>query len=231
MEISSKKNFEIKKLTTFKIGGKIEEVFFPKNVEEIVYLLEKYPDIPVFGNLSDTLISTSGYSGKIILTTEMKEIKIEGTKVSADCGVKGPKLSQEVCKAGLSGLEFMIGFPGSIGGEVYMNASAHGQCISDCITSVLCYSRKIGLVTFEKDRMGFDYRTSRCEKDDLIVLKAEFELTPKNSDEIKKQMDEIDKKRIRAICENEPKDENTTWLEYYNSMITELRNRLSQLIK
>ena len=72
----------------------------------------------------------------------------------------------------------MIGFPGSIGGEVYMNASAHGQCISDCITSVLCYSRKDGLMTIEKDRMGFDYRTSRCERDELTVLEAEFELTP-----------------------------------------------------
>ena len=84
----------------------------------------------------------------------------------------------------------MIGFPGSIGGEVYMNASAHGQCISDHIVSVLCFSRKIGLMTIEKDRMGFDYRSSRCEKDDLIVLKTEFELIPTHPEEIKKQMDE-----------------------------------------
>ena len=184
------KDFEIKNYTTFKIGGKIDEAYFPDNVDEFVRLLQKYPNIPVLGNLSNTLVSSAGYEGKVILTHKLNNITIEGSKVTAECGVKGPKLSQEVCNAGLSGLEFMIGFPGSVGGEVYMNASAHNQCISDCITSVLCYSRKIGLVTFEKERMGFDYRTSRCEKDDLIVLKAEFELTPKNSDEIKKQMDE-----------------------------------------
>ena len=184
------KDFDIKNYTTFKIGGKIDEAYFPDNVDEFVRLLQKYPNIPVLGNLSNTLVSTSGYNGKVILTHKMNKIEIEGNKVSAECGVKGPKLSQEVCNAGLSGLEFMIGFPGSVGGEVYMNASANGQCISDNITSVLCYSRKLGLITFKKDQMGFDYRTSRCEKDDLIVLKAEFELTQKNKEEIKKQMDE-----------------------------------------
>ena len=184
------KDFDIKNYTTFKIGGKIDEAYFPDNVDEFVRLLQKYPNIPVLGNLSNTLVSTSGYNGKVILTHKMNKIEIEGNKVSAECGVKGPKLSQEVYNAGLSGLEFMIGFPGSVGGEVYMNASANGQCISDNITSVLCYSRKLGLITFKKDQMGFDYRTSRCEKDDLIVLKAEFELTQKNKDDIKKQMDE-----------------------------------------
>lgn len=184
------KDYDIKNSTTFKIGGRINEAYFPDNVDEFVRLLQKYPNIPVLGNLSNTLISSAGYDGKVILTNKMNNITIDGNKVTAECGVKGPKLSQEVCKSGLSGLEFMIGFPGSVGGEVYMNASAHGQCISDHIVSVLCFSRKVGLMTIEKDRMGFDYRSSRCEKDDLIVLKAEFELEQKNSEEIKKQMDE-----------------------------------------
>ncbi len=184
------KNFDIKNYTTFKIGGKIDEVFFPDNVDDFVHLLQKYPNIPVLGNLSNTLISSSGYEGRVILTSKMDNITIDGTKVTADCGVKGPKLSQEVCSSGLSGLEFMIGFPGSVGGEVYMNASASGQCISDNLVSVLCYSRKIGLRTYKKDEMGFDYRTSRCQRDDLVVLRAEFNLVPRNSEEIKKQMEE-----------------------------------------
>ena len=184
------KDFDIKNYTTFKIGGKIEEVYLPDNVEDFVKILQSNPNIPVLGNLSNTLVSSHGYSGAVILTSKMDNISIEGTHVTADCGVKGPKLAQEVCKAGLSGLEFMIGFPGSIGGEVYMNASANGQCVSDCIVSVLCYSRKMGLRTFKKEQMGFDYRTSRCEKDDLVVLRAEFELAAKNSDEIQAQMNE-----------------------------------------
>ena len=187
---SVEKDFDIKNYTTFKIGGVIDEVFFPESVEEFVRILQKHPNIPVLGNLSNTLVSSFGYNGKVILTTKMNKISVEGTNVTADCGVKGPKLAQEMCKCALSGLEFMIGFPGSVGGEVYMNASANGQCVSDKIVSVLCYSRKMGLTTIKKDQMGFDYRTSRCEKDGLIVLSAEFELEQRPQEQIQKQMEE-----------------------------------------
>ncbi len=189
MEISSEKDFDIKRLTTFKIGGKIKEVFFPQNLEEFEQILKENKDIKVFGNLSNTLISSDGYDGKIVLTTKMNNIKIDETGVIADAGVKGPKLSQEVYKNGLSGLEFMIGFPGSIGGEVCMNASANKQAISDTLTSVICYSKDKGLVKFSKDEMEFAYRTSRCQCEDLIVLQAEFILSKKNKDEIQSQME------------------------------------------
>ena len=189
MGISSEKDFDIKRLTTFKIGGKIKEVFFPQNLEEFEQILKENKDIKVFGNLSNTLISSDGYDGKIVLTTKMYNIKIDETRVVADAGVKGPKLSQEVYKNGLSGLEFMIGFPGSIGGEVCMNASANKQAISDTLTSVICYSKDKGLVKFSKDEMEFAYRTSRCQCEDLIVLQAEFVLSKKNKDEIQSQME------------------------------------------
>ncbi len=189
MEISSEKDFDIKRLTTFKIGGKIKEVFFPQSLEEFEQILKENKDIKVFGNLSNTLISSDGYNGKIVLTTKMNNIKIDETRVVADAGVKGPKLSQEVYKNGLSGLEFMIGFPGSIGGEVCMNASANKQAISDTLTSVICYSKDKGLVKFSKDEMEFAYRTSRCQCEDLIVLQAEFILSKKNKDEIQSQME------------------------------------------
>ena len=187
MAINTEKDFDITNLTTFKIGGRINTVYFPNDIEDFRMLLEQNPNISVFGNLSNTLISSEGYRGKIILTRDMDGILIDGTKVIADCGVKGPKLAQEVCKAGLSGLEFMIGFPGSVGGEVYMNASAHGQCISDKLVSVICYSP---IVKYSKDEMEFEYRKSRCERDRLTVLQAKFELEPRDTKEIQTQMDE-----------------------------------------
>lgn len=189
MVIKSEKNFDVKNLTSFKIGGKVSEVFFPDNISDFVHLMQTHPNIKVFGNLSNTLISSKGYDGKIILTSQMDKIEIEGNIVRVGCGVKGPKLAQEVCKAGLSGLEFMIGFPGSIGGEVCMNASANGQAVSDKLFSVTCFSRKYGLITYPKDKMGFDYRTSRCQNEDVIVLQADFKLEPKPMAEIQTQMD------------------------------------------
>ncbi len=191
MAVSPEKNFDIKNLTSFKIGGKINEVFFPESIQEFVQILNENSGIKVFGNLSNTLISSYGYGEKIILTTKMNDIRIDGVKVFAGCGVKGPKLSQVVADAGLSGLEFMIGFPGSVGGEVFMNASAHGQNISDNLTFVTCYCEKEQkIVRFSKDEMEFGYRTSRCGKDNLIVLEAEFELSQKPVEEIKSKMEE-----------------------------------------
>ena len=188
--VNSEKNFDIKNLTSFKIGGKIQKVFFPENLEEFEQILNENKNIKVFGNLSNTLISSDGYDGEIILTTKMNYVTIDGIKVCADAGVKGPKLSQITAEAGLSGLEFMIGFPGSVGGEVYMNASANSQAISDSLISATCYSPDNGIVKLTKEELDFSYRNSRCQKENLIVLRAEFELEPKNPAEIKKQMDE-----------------------------------------
>ena len=190
MAIISEKNFDIKALTSFKIGGAIKEVFFPENLEEFEQILKENKGIKVFGNLSNTLISTDGYNGKIVLTTKMNSIHIDETKVIADAGVKGPMLAQKVCENGLSGFEFMIGFPGSIGGEVCMNASANSQAISDTLVSVTCYSQEKGLVKLTKEDMNFSYRTSRCQEEDLIVLQAEFELTQKTKDEVQAKMNE-----------------------------------------
>lgn len=189
MSTVSEKNFEIKTLTSFKIGGVIKEVFFPENISEFEQILKANKGIQVFGNLSNTLISSDGYNGKIILTTKMNSIEIEGTKVIADAGVKGPMLAQAVCERGLSGFEFMIGFPGSIGGEVCMNASANNQAISNHLISVTCYSPTLGIVKFSKEEMQFDYRTSRCQKEELIVLQAEFELVQKTKKEVQADMD------------------------------------------
>ena len=190
MATVSEKNFDIKTLTSFKMGGVIKEVFFPENIEEFELILKENKGIKVFGNLSNTLISSDGYNGKIILTTKMNNIQIDGTKVVADAGVKGPMLAQKVCENGLSGFEFMIGFPGSSGGEVCMNASANSQAISDTLTSVTCYSSEKGIVKLSKEEMNFDYRTSRCQSEDLVVLQAEFELTQKTKEEVQTRMDE-----------------------------------------
>lgn len=188
MELNSENNFDIKNLTSFKIGGSISKVFFPENLSEFEKILDENPDIPVFGNLSNTLISSDGYAGKIVLTTKMKNIVINGESVIADAGVKGPKLSQEVCRVGLSGLEFMIGFPGSVGGEVCMNASANSQSISDTLVSVIAFVPNKGIIKLTKDEMQFGYRHSICQEKNIVVLQAEFNLVQKTPEEIEQQM-------------------------------------------
>lgn len=167
-------NFDIKKLTSFKIGGKIAKMIFPETVDEFVMALQENVGAFVVGNLSNTLVSSDGFDGVVISTSKLNQIKIDGTTVTAGAGVRGPKLSQVVAEKNLSGLEFMIGFPGSVGGEVFMNAGANGQCVADVLKSAKVFCPEKGLVTLTN--LEFGYRTSVCQKKNYIVLEAEFEL-------------------------------------------------------
>lgn len=177
-------DFEVKNHTAFKIGGNIKTVYFPETVDDIKLLPS---DIYIIGNLSNTLISSFGVEKNVISTSKLDKIKIEGTKVSAMAGVKGPKLAQMAAEKGLSGLEFMIGFPGSVGGEVYMNASANAQCVSDCLQSVKVFDGK-SIIDLRKCEMDFSYRHSICQDKSYMVLQAEFKLIQKNKEEVYEKM-------------------------------------------
>ncbi len=185
-----KENFEIKNLTSFKCGGIVKRVLYPENLGEFLQILKKEPKAPVLGNLSNTLISSDGIDETIILTTKMDNISFDEEFVTAECGVKGAKLSQLAAEKDLSGLEFMIAFPGSIGGEVFMNAGAHGQNISQTFIEAVCYERGNGVVVLKNKDMEFSYRTSACQKRNLVVLSAKFKLNPANKDEIQRKMKE-----------------------------------------
>lgn len=182
--------FEIKPLTTYKIGGKVKKVFFPEAVEEFTKLLRELDEYIVLGSCSDVLFSSNGYSGNVIITTEMKKFEIRGTKVYADCGVKDPLLAQKVAEVSLSGLEFLIGLPGTIGGAVYMNAGAHGQCIADTLVSACLFNKETKEVVFmQKADMEFNYRKSILHNKQYILLSAEFELKKGAQEDIKALME------------------------------------------
>lgn len=189
MQIEFKENYEIKNHTSFKIGGKVKKAWFPKTQQELVFLLKELEDYILLGNCSNILFSSNGYDGNIILTTQMKTFFINGTTVIADCGVKGQLLSQKVCENNLTGFEFMIGFPGTIGGEVYMNASCHGQCISDNLIRCCLFDKEQKEIIYkEKSEMDFSYRHSILQDGRYILLGAEFELKKSSKEEIQALM-------------------------------------------
>jgi len=177
VDIEVKKNYPVKNLTSFKIGGAVDKLYFPKTQQEFIYLLKTLHNPIVVGSWSNVLISSEGIRGNVISTANLDKIEVKGTKIFADCGVKGPKLSQIALEHSLSGFEFMIGFPGSIGGNIYMNASAHAQSISDFLVSVCVFDmNKKEVFNLEKKALDFAYRTSILQKIPYILLSAEFEL-------------------------------------------------------
>ena len=182
----------IKNLTSFKIGGVIDRVYLPESENDLTNLPK---DSVVIGNLSNTLVSSFGVSVPIVSTTKLDRIEIlrqekaNEAMVIAQAGVKGPKLAQITADSGLSGLEFMIGFPGTVGGEVCMNAGAHGNCVADCLQSAKVFDGK-SLKELSNDNMNFSYRHSVCQDENYIVLQASFLLKESNPQDIKQKISE-----------------------------------------
>ena len=188
--IECKENFEIKNLTSFKIGGVVDKIYFPKSQAEFLKLLKSIDNPIILGNCSNVLFSSQGCKCPIICTSKMCNIEFRGTKVLVECGVKGPLLSQKAHENKLSGFEFMIGFPGTIGGNLFMNAGAHNQSISDTLISACLYDKETDdIVYLSNKEMNFGYRQSILQSGRYIALGAEFDLKRENPDLIKGLMD------------------------------------------
>jgi len=190
VEIEFKENYDIKKMTTFKTGGKVKKIYFPANQQEFVYLLKNIKNPVVLGGCSNIIFSSHGFDGVVISTVKMSQISVRGTKVIVECGVKGPFASQTAYNSSLSGFEFMIGFPGTIGGNIFMNAGAHGQNIADTFSEACLFDLKtMEVVYFKKNQMDFGYRHSILHDGRYILIGAEFDLKKSPQETIKALMD------------------------------------------
>lgn len=178
-------NYELKKHTSFKIGGCARRVYFPETPEAFAELLGKLENPVVLGGCSNVLVSDDGIDADVILTTKMNEFSFEGNKVHAMCGVKVQKLSKEAQEHSLTGFEFMIGFPGTVGGAVCMNASAHSQAVSDTFLKCRVFDmEKKKILELSKEDMKFAYRHSVIQCANYVLLDAEFELRLGDAQEI-----------------------------------------------
>lgn len=177
MQIESQENVSMKNYTSFKVGGIAKIAYFPKTKEEFIELLTTNPNAIVLGNCSNTIVSSNGIDEELIITTKMDNYLIEGNVIQADCGVKGPFLAKKAQEQCLSGFEFMIGFPGTVGGMLYMNASAHNQETSATFIEAEVFDRKNKkILKLTKKEMAFSYRSTILSKKDYVVLSATFEL-------------------------------------------------------
>ncbi|MCL2605410.1 MAG: UDP-N-acetylmuramate dehydrogenase [Defluviitaleaceae bacterium] len=197
-------NEPMAKHTTFKIGGPAEILTKPENARQIRQIRklcrENSWPMTLLGEGSNVLVADQGVRGVVVLTTGLNKISVDTPPdkkfgyITAGAGVKLSKLAEAACKAGLQGLEFIHAIPGSVGGAVYMNAGAYEQFISGvCVSVTLLTDDHITDVPVSE--MGFDYRTSRLQKDDGIALEAVFRLLYGNTEEIRAKMNELNQLR------------------------------------
>ena len=187
--------------TTFHVGGPAEVMFLPSGEEELAQalLMAKEAACPVFfmGRGSNLLVRDGGIKGLVILMGEsFSGIRIEANDVYAKAGDGLIRLAGAAYEAGLSGLEFASGIPGSVGGGMAMNAGAYGGQLSDVTVSARLMDVNTGEVRelpIEELKMG--YRESRALSNGEIVTGAHFRLKPGDKAEIKALMDELNSRR------------------------------------
>lgn len=183
-------NYQIKNDTTFRIGGIVSKVALPETCDELIELLKSKEYELIFGNCSNTLFSSEKINKNIILTKNFNEYSFNETTLQVSCGTKGPIIAKECQSRGLSGLEFIIGFPGSFGGMIHMNSSAHNQSISDTFVSARIFDLETNQIKiFNKEDMKFEYRNSILNNENLILIDAIFELREGIQEEINRTIE------------------------------------------
>lgn len=191
----------MKNHTSFRIGGPVEVMAFPKNAEELREILKvsKLLDakVRILGAGTNILAPDEGIPGLVICLKDcidgMELLPNDRIRVAA--GVSMARTAMFAAGHGLSGLEFAHGIPGSVGGGVYMNAGAYGGEICQVCESVDVMDMDGNIRTYSCEEMAFSYRHSRLEDEGGIVLSATFALTPKPENEIREKMQELIGKR------------------------------------
>ncbi len=199
--LSYRKDIPLSTVSTFRIGGNTSYAIYPLDTDELAALcaLCRSVSVPfiVIGNGSNLLFDDSGYEGAVILTTQIKDITVNGNTVTAGCGVSLTHLSSVVAQKGLCGLEFAYGIPGSVGGALFMNAGAYGGEMKDVTVSVTCYDTDTDeIYDISCDECCFGYRESVFQNSGKIILSANFSLSEGNTDEITEKMNCLMQQRI-----------------------------------
>jgi UDP-N-acetylmuramate dehydrogenase len=169
--------------TTFRVGGPADLFVRPVSRGDFAAILklcvESRVPFLVIGQGSNLIVKDGGYRGIVIqLGERMSRIAIAGDKLRAEAGAKLSDVARAAGRAGLSGLEFAVGIPGSVGGAVFMNAGAYdgeiGSCLSWCAVVDAAGEERV----IQRTEMRFGYRHSILQEEQLFALEAEFTLTP-----------------------------------------------------
>lgn len=187
------KNEKISNYTTYKVGGKVRAIVYPKGEEELIELVKllKERKIKYFtlGNGSNVLFSDDIYDGVIIKLDNFNKMNVDGNTIQVGAGYPLVKLSNDAMRNSLVGLEFASGIPGTVGGAVFMNAGAYGEDMSKIVESVRVLTSDYEIKTLTNKQMKFSYRTSMLQDHlDYVCIGATLKLKPGKKEDIESIM-------------------------------------------
>ena len=190
----------MKRHTTFRTGGPADFLVQPR-ADEAGALVQACRDLQVpytlIGNGSNLLVGDKGIRGVVIeIGKRMADIEIQESRIRAEAGALLSGLAAQAAAAGLAGLEFASGIPGSVGGAVAMNAGAYGGEIKDVLEKAVLLLPGGSVRAYSNEEMRFSYRHSMVQDDECVVLEAYFTLQPDTKEAIYGRMQELKEKRV-----------------------------------
>lgn len=187
--------------TSFRIGGPVEVMAFPKTTAELSKILKVSALLDckpvILGAGTNVLAPDAGMSGMVVCLKDCLDgmEQLDDTTIRVAAGVTMTRAAVFAANLGLSGLEFAHGIPGTVGGGVYMNAGAYGGEICQICKSVDVMDEHGEVTTFSCEQMDFSYRHSALEDRGGIVISATFSLMPMSTELIREKMKELMAKR------------------------------------
>lgn len=191
----------MKNHTTFRIGGNAEVFAAPDSADGIERVLQicREENIPctVIGNGSNLLVGDRGVCGVVLqIYRNYASIRIEGPDLYVQAGALLGQTAAAAAREGLTGLEFASGIPGTIGGAAAMNAGAYGGEMKDVLVWVKAIDRDGHVRQYAAEELELGYRTSRIQKEALVVLEVKLTLQQGDPVKIRERMEELKEQRV-----------------------------------
>ncbi len=187
-------NTPMKHHTTWRVGGPADLLVIPQTVKDVheTLLFTKQHQLPVMaiGNGSNLLVLDGGIRGVVLkLGGGLKSRYLDGNVLVAEGGAMLPSLARMAFNGSLSGLEFAVGIPATLGGAIVMNAGAFGQDIGSVISQVEVIDFEGKQQVLSRDELSFSYRKSSFQGKNIIILRATLQLKPGNKEDIAASME------------------------------------------
>ncbi len=192
-------NEELAPYTWFRVGGKADALFIPADEDDLVDFLKALPaDVPVypFGVGSNLIVRDGGMPGVVIRLAGRAwgQVTTDGLTITAGAGALDSMVAKASAKAGIAGLEFYAGIPGSIGGALTMNAGCYGSETKDVLVSARGVNRKGEKVELTVEQFGYTYRHSNAPVD-IIWTEATYRGTADAPEAVAERMKAITERR------------------------------------
>ena len=193
-----RKNYNLAHLTWLKVGGNADFFYKPKDMSDLQNFLQQIPDhveLNIIGAGSNLLIRDGGIRGVVVkLGSQFNYIELKDDVIRVGASTLNYHLAHFAYQNSITGMEFLLGIPGTIGGGIAMNAGSYGQEFKDILCFVTAVDRNGRIVRFSNQEMGFVYRCNSLDQQ-FIFLQAEISVTKGMQNKIKDLMDHINFKR------------------------------------